>query len=279
MDNWNINFNGKFYSAKFYEPQDHCIGDCSFDSETALITKKSEFPQFVLGMAYNGNMIYFIKDKHLKTFFDKHKKNKIYMANCPFDLGVVQKAQAIEDSLKEALLKNHIVDIFILDKLVKIATTGANTIPSLDRLAVEYMGVNLPKDIKDSKGNEVRLSYGNFIRRDGSVNYEAMEQTYYTYAGIDAVATWDIAQKVMSKALGLELSEHCSHIRNGEYFIFNFYKGEKLQYIARFNRKLGVEEVLYSIDGNITPSGTAYHTTKSLIWEINKDEKINGKVK
>ncbi|MBX2986754.1 MAG: hypothetical protein KF802_02555 [Bdellovibrionaceae bacterium] len=206
MSNWNILFNGNLYPAKWYEPTDGNIGVCGYDSETTMI-ENQQTPDFILGMAYNGKTIYFIKKENLKSFFDNHQRTTMFLAKGSFDLRVAEKAQAISNALLS--IKNRIIygeDVLLHHKLIKLATDGKNTNPSLDRLAQEYLETSLPKDATDEEGNSVRIGYGKFLNQDGSISYDKMGQEYFRYAGIDAVATFLVGEVVIRK--NREVCEH-----------------------------------------------------------------------
>ncbi len=203
MSNWNIAFNGNMYPAKWYEPTDGNIGVCAYDSETTMI-ENQQVPDFILGMAYNGKTVYFIKKDNLKAFFDNHKNQEMYLAKGSFDLRVAQKAKAIDNAI-QVILDKVIQgrDILLLHKLIKIAVDGKNTMPSLDKLAQEYLGVALPKDAQDEEGNSVRISFGRYLNMDGSISYENMTQPYFWYAGIDAIATYDVATLILPEVYAI----------------------------------------------------------------------------
>lgn len=46
---------------------------------------------------------------------------------------------------------------------------------------------------------KVRVSYGNFLREDLTVDYSSMEQEAFWYAGVDVIATYEIAQRLIYK--------------------------------------------------------------------------------
>lgn len=311
MSKWNINWQGKLYPVKWYSPEDGCIGHCSFDSETTLIVP-GQVANFVIGSAYNGKTVYYIKKQDMRAFMDNHKDKMVFMANAPFDLYVLEKIKAIDDVFEEAELNYktfHVIDLLLLENLLNIGKYGKEISPSLDMLAQQYKEQKLPKDIQtkvdasvyqgvpeldwekyeDSVGGQekfiedlknalhkvykeilwsapprlkedsddyslkvllwnvenylnvkisvssvkytkkttpseelkgttyysklfrlisdaleefkkapyrnVRTSYGNFYREDGTINYEAMEQDAYWYAGIDVIATYEIAER------------------------------------------------------------------------------------
>lgn len=203
MSNWNILFNGTMYPAKWYEPTDGNIGEFAYDSETTMI-ENQQVPDFILGMAYNGNTVFFIKKENLKTFFDNHQKTNMFLAKGSFDLRVAQKAGAIKNAI-QAIKEKEILgnDVLLLHKLIKVAEDGKNTMPSLDKLSQEYLGVSLPKEATDENGNNVRTSFGRFLNEDGTISYENMTQPYFWYAGIDAIATYMVGQMVLGKTLDL----------------------------------------------------------------------------
>jgi DNA polymerase I-like protein with 3'-5' exonuclease and polymerase domains len=203
MSNWNIVFNGNMYPAKWYEPADGNIGVCAYDSETTMI-ENQQVPDFILGMAYNGKTVYFIKKDCLKTFFDNQQKQEMYLAKGSFDLRVAQKAGAINNAIQIILDKTLLGrDVLLLHKLIKIAVDGKNTMPSLDKLAQEYLDVALPKDAQDEEGNSVRISFGRYLNSDGTISYDKMTQPYFWYAGIDAIATYQIAKQILPEVYSI----------------------------------------------------------------------------
>lgn len=192
-----IQFNGKSYEWKWWEKADGSIGPCSYDSETTLIVK-GEVPDFILGTAYNGETVYFIKKADLKDFFEANKK-RLYMANASFDLRVADKVKALE-LIPFAEKNGRVIDLLLLDKLYYIGLYGMNINISLDKLSKKYLKVDLPKDYEDENGESVRTNYSKFLKK-GVIDYDSMTHPYIEYAGIDAIATYEIAQVLLEKVV------------------------------------------------------------------------------
>ena len=197
MPKQHLIFDGKFYPCKVWQPIDGNIGAFAYDSETTMI-EPGTIPDFIIGAAYNGKTVFFVTRERLAEFFARQHDTRMYLANAAFDIPVAEK---LCGPLHRLFDEETIVDILLLKQLVNIATQGTHRpIPSLDRLALEYIGVELPKDVKSSDGQEIRTTFSRFLNRDMTVEYEDMPFEYLQYVGADAIATYFVAQKLLTEA-------------------------------------------------------------------------------
>lgn len=196
-----VSFNGNIYSCKVWKIEDGCIGPAAFDTETTLIVS-NETPSFIIGSAFNGTTVYFIKKNSLREFFKLHFGAVLFMANAPFDLAVIEKAAGICPF--QLIETEKLIDVQLLAQLVSLAETG-DTLPkvSLDYLTYKYLGIELSKDGIDSGGNQIRSSFGRFLLADGSVQYESIPFGYLQYAARDSIATFKLAYLIKEKVINV----------------------------------------------------------------------------
>ncbi len=171
-----------------------------FDSETAAIDEQHPWltPAFVLGAAFDGSQGYFIRREHASAFFAAHRDIPLAMHNAPFDLAVLDTL-APELRIYDWVDQDLIWDTRLLHRGYKLATEG-NTASgkgesTLDRCAELYLQLDLPKDVKDSRGNDVRLSYGQWLNRPP----QEIETVYLEYLAKDAVVTFLLFQELRSR--------------------------------------------------------------------------------
>ena len=209
-----VSFNGHEYRCQVWKPALGDIGPCALDTETTLIVE-NQTPDFIIGTAFNGTNVFFLMKERLSDFFAANK-GPYFMANAPFDLSVFEKACG--RSSLSFIDKNTTLDVLLLSQLVRIAEAGeSNFGASLASVCQEYLGVELPKDLKDNAGNDVRLSFGQFIDGTGSVQYEHIPSIYLQYAALDAVATFFIGLhlrnrvELVSRKYGIDPNLLLSH--------------------------------------------------------------------
>ena len=155
--------------------------------------------QLISGSAFNGTSVYFLKQDTLREFIPANAGHALYFANAAFDLAVIEKAAGVGPyGLIES---GNVLDLLLLGKLAQIGEQGsAEGSFSLESLVRRYLNVDLPKDLKDDQGDDIRLSFGKFLLPDGSVNYPAMPSCYLGYAALDSIATYLLSKPLMAKA-------------------------------------------------------------------------------
>jgi len=166
----------------------------AFDSETALIDEKRPWltPPYVLGAVCDGHRGFFLSRDHVAEFFGQHSDVPVAMHNAPFDLRVVDQV-APNIGIYDWVVRDLVRDTQLLHRLLMLATEGQTAFgrgqSTLERCAASYLGLELPKDITDNDGNDVRTSYGRWLGRPPN----EVETVYLDYLGKDVVATFLVA--------------------------------------------------------------------------------------
>ncbi|MBF0363239.1 MAG: hypothetical protein HQK49_19610 [Oligoflexia bacterium] len=196
-----VSFDNKSYPFTFWSPSVGNIGPSSLDTETTM-GKEGEIPNLVTEQVFNGIEGYFITRDMADAFMSIHNSSPLYFANAPFDLNVLRKFTNI--NVFGYLESGNLIDVILLGQLIALAE-GGDWIPrlSLDYLAMKYLNVKLEKDVVDKEGQKIRESFGQFLRADGSVLYDEIPVEYLNYAGQDAIATFLITEKLISKSNSL----------------------------------------------------------------------------
>ena len=155
----------------------------SVDCETELIKYTGHIPRLVVTTAYCGDGIaYIIRNQNVREFLYLHHEHTLIFHNAPFDLNVLTKATGFE--FWDMVESGKILDTMLLFQLVAIATRGyTHKNSSLDFVVSNLLKNTLPKD------NNIRLTFGQYIMPDGSINYSKMSKEHYIYACLDPVAT------------------------------------------------------------------------------------------
>lgn len=166
----------------------------AFDCETTLIDDRHPeiIPAYVIGAAFDGQHGYFLARDRVADFLRLHRNIAIFFHNAAFDLEVIHAlvpCLAIYDRVEA----NQIWDTRLLHKLYTLGTQGHTSSGSgqstLDHCTEKYLGINLPKDLKDDEGHDVRLSYGKWLGSPPN----AMPTIYLEYLGKDVMATLLVA--------------------------------------------------------------------------------------
>jgi hypothetical protein len=202
-----ITFDNKTYAFVPWKTADSQVltSAFSFDSETAAIDDQHPWltPAYVLGAAFDGQRGYFVPRGSAGAFFEAHKDLPIVMHNAPFDLAVID-ALAPALRIYDRVDRDLVLDTRLLHRGYCLAAHG-NTASgkgesTLDRCAELYLGVTLPKDVKDRDGRDVRLSYGRWL----DAPPQTIEPVYLEYLAKDVIATyraWDALNGRLLEAL------------------------------------------------------------------------------
>lgn len=194
----------KNIKVKFWK--DEYIGKSfSADTETEKILSASHTPRIVLSTAYAMDGIGFIiKNQDLERFLDLHKDSTIAWHNASFDLNVIETA--FNRSFHDEILGDKVLDTRILYRLLNIAIKGyTNPRTSLDHCVKQAF------DIVLDKNEDIRLTFGDFILEDGSINYGAISKRHYEYAVMDAIATEHLKVSMLKTISKLPTSTNLSH--------------------------------------------------------------------
>ncbi|QDT16610.1 DNA polymerase [Alienimonas californiensis] len=161
----------------------------AFDSETTRIRDDlpERVPDYVLGVASDGDRGVFVSRKNLPAFWAAHAHCAWAFHHAAFDLAVVQKALGVRGDVYALVEDGRAWDTLILAKQLGLATRGTTGGAfSLDACAAEFLRVDLPKTVTDAAGNDVRTGFGRFLNKPVA----AIPPDYLRYAAGDAVATW-----------------------------------------------------------------------------------------
>lgn len=200
----NIEFSGEGKPFQF-EPwrpeQGHVFSNgFAFDSETTRIDEKHPWitPAYVFGAAFDGNRGFFLTRANTSEFFRVHANLPIAMHNAPFDLavlGTLDPGLGVYDWVEN----NLVHDTQLLHRLYLLGTEGHTGFgrgqSTLERCADYYLGMALPKTVVDSRGADVRTSYGQWLGRPSS----DIEPIYLEYLAKDAVVTFQIIYEQCSR--------------------------------------------------------------------------------
>ena len=169
----NVQFgDGEEFSFRPWRPADgRVLGDVfAIDTETVRIDEERRWlvPAYVLGAAFDGRAGYFVTRECVGAFLTAHRGATVAMHNAAFDLAVLNAA-APGANVYDWLDVDSVYDTQLLHRLYALGREGhAAAGPgesTLDRCAEVYLGVALAKGVKDSSGNEVRLSYARWLNR------------------------------------------------------------------------------------------------------------------
>lgn len=174
----------------------------SFDSETTLIDEQHPWltPAYVLGAAFDGQRGVFVPRDALEAFFEAHDGVPLVLHNAPFDLAVIDLL-APSTRVYERVERDLVWDTRLLHRGYTLATEGHTASGSgastLERCAELYLGAPLPKDVKDSAGRDVRLSYGQWLNSPP----QAIEPVYLEYLAKDVIATYQVWEALSGRLL------------------------------------------------------------------------------
>lgn len=175
----------------------------SFDSETTLIDNERPWiaPAYVIGAAYgitadSGRAEgYFIRRNDVANFFDVHRDQLVVAHNASFDLAVVHTL-APELDIYSWVERNWVWDTQLLHKLLALGkeghVAGGKDESTLETCIQKYLGIELPKDVTDSTGRPVRLSYARWLQTAPS----EIEPIYLEYLAKDVITTYQLFREL-----------------------------------------------------------------------------------
>ena len=182
------------------------LGDIvGLDTETELIIDEAITPKLVLTTAWAGQDGYCIKNDDVEKFLLVHANTTLTLTNFAFDRAVLEQ-HCPNFKFHKQVMTDKIHDTAILYKLYHIATKGF--VPkkwSLDTPFAEYFRAELPKD------DDIRLTFGQYIKEDGSIDYESMSDAHIEYAVLDPVATRMVYMHLINKIKLLPTKTLLSH--------------------------------------------------------------------
>lgn len=172
----------------------------AFDTETTLIDEERDWlvPAYVLGAVFDGGRGFFLRREHVAEFFEVHRDVPVIMHRASFDLGVLHSV-APRLNIYDWVERNQVWDTQLLHRLLTLATAGHTARgkgqSTLEFCAREYLGVELPKSLKDSEGDDVRLSYAKWLNRPP----QEIEPIYLEYLAKDVMVTLQVYSEVMRR--------------------------------------------------------------------------------
>jgi len=185
-----VPFLDKEYPVRILKAIAPCMGPkIAWDVETNIIVD-GVVATYVIGAAFNGKEVCLVPAHTLASFWKEHAESTILGHSVNFDLQVCEKAIGV--SLFGLLDKKQVIDASLLYRLSELARVGE--VPrggyGLKDLTEKLLGVELSKDA------EIRCEFGQFIRENGTVDYQAIPHEFLQYAALDAVATWFVCEKL-----------------------------------------------------------------------------------
>jgi DNA polymerase I-like protein with 3'-5' exonuclease and polymerase domains len=180
----------------------------ALDFETTLIDldRPWEAPQYVLGAACDGERGFFLPPDRVLTFLRAHWNEEAIFHNATFDLKVLDRLAAEQGSpirVYDLVEQDRVWDTWLLHRLYTLAdeghTSGRKNEATLEHCVKTYLQCELPKDTKDSLGNDVRLSYGQYLGRP----LQEIDRVYLDYLARDSLATVLVFEQLMTRTLSL----------------------------------------------------------------------------
>jgi len=174
------------------------------DSETEAI-EDGAVPRLVIATASDGTDGFIISPRDIAAFITAHSGKTFVLHNAAFDLAVFRCAGVDIFPLIES---GCWWDTGLLFQLLKLADRGSCHGPwSLDYVSKELLKVDLPKDLRSCDGQDVRTTFGRFLKPDGTLDpvelLKPEHRIYLQYAAADPVATLLIAQALNDWAVWL----------------------------------------------------------------------------
>src|SRR5262245_43358792 len=165
-----ITFNGRAHPFAPWKPEMGQVFESIYalDTETAAIDEARDWltPPFVLGAAFGGERGYFLQREHVGAFLDAHREVAVVCHNAAFDLAVLHLVAPGAD-VYDLVERNQVWDTQLLHRLYALATQGhaaqGKGQSTLEHCAAAYLGAELPKELEDSVGDDVRLSWGKWL--------------------------------------------------------------------------------------------------------------------
>ena len=179
----------------------------AFDCETTLIDDVRPWlaPAYVIGAAFDSKQGYFVRRADVAGFFAAHDNVSVAFHYAAFDLAVIDKL-APQIAIYGKVDKHQVWDTQLLHRLYVLGTSGHTAggkgESDLEHCAERYLKVRLPKDVTDSRGNLVRLSYGRWL----TTPPQEIEPIYLEYLAKDAIAT-RLVYRALRKRLKVLLAD------------------------------------------------------------------------
>ena len=196
----NVQFGDRRFKFKIWGPNQGKVYNkktVAFDCETELIDKKRprKVPAYVVGAVFDGARGYFVPRKHVAAFFLAHRDCLFVFHNAYFDLAVINaviQLAGVEFDIYGLVDRSRVRDSRILHRLYVLATEGHTASrdgeSTLELCSQTYLGIELPKDTRDSQGDPIRKSYAKWL----GAPIKDIEAVYLEYLARDAIATFGV---------------------------------------------------------------------------------------
>lgn len=167
------------------------VAPFAFDCETTRLDEERPWltPAYVLGAACDGRQGVFVQRNHVAAFFAAHAEPTLIFHHAPFDLAVLHQL-APQADLYRCVEANAVWDTQLLHRLLALATAGHTASgpgeSTLEHCLENYLGVPLPKDLRDADDDLVRLSYGKWLHCPP----HTIPTIYLEYLAQDALGTF-----------------------------------------------------------------------------------------
>lgn len=196
---------GKEYDFRPWRPTDGPVHrSYAFDTETTRIddAHPEVIPAYVMGATFDGQRGYFISREHVEAFLRAHDQVPAKMHNAPFDLAVLQ-AVAPRFDVYQLVDQHGVYDTQLMHRLYMLGTAGHTALgegrATLERCAELYLDVALEKEVRDHRGNDVRLSWGQWLGKPPA----SIDRIYLDYLGRDVITTHLVYRKLHTLTLQL----------------------------------------------------------------------------
>lgn len=176
----------------------------AFDTETDLITGDefghlAEWPSLVLASASDGDRNVILYPQQLVGFIEIHRNREWALHNAAFDYWVVRKYLDTGPGSNHVLGWNELPgtgrmhDTMLLDQLVRIARGAPGPAAvfrrGLDKVALEYGGVVLSKDVR-LPDSETPLNQRYEELRGREADWPTLPAAWFEYPALDAKGTY-----------------------------------------------------------------------------------------
>jgi DNA polymerase I-like protein with 3'-5' exonuclease and polymerase domains len=166
----------------------------AFDTETTPIVGH-EPPDYVLGAATDGSRGVFLTPDVVADFLIAHEGAEVVLHRCAFDLAVLHRlftAQGRSLDVYKLVDERRVYDTMILHKLHGLATLGhahqGRGQSTLARSVSLFLAVELPKEVRDPDGDDVRTSWGKWLGKPP----RDIPAVCLGYVAADVLGTWGI---------------------------------------------------------------------------------------
>ena len=164
----------------------------AYDAETTPIDEDRPYlvPSLVMAAACDGRSGVFVSRALVSAFFEAHAGLGFIAHNAAFDLKVTQAVLGCCRDLYALVDEGKVWDTMVLKRLYSLATAGhtARGECGLEHCTQAHLGLELPKDVQDAEGRDVRTGFGRYLGRP----ITEIPDVYLRYAAGDPLGTWGL---------------------------------------------------------------------------------------